>query len=78
MKLKLLFITIGLFVVCEKSFGQISEGFESTTTPATGWTYTSVTHGTNNPKTGTRCATFNATNDAITTPVIACPTLVSF
>lgn len=59
-------------------WGQISEGFESTTTPATGWTYTSVTHGTTNPRTPSRCVTFNGTNDAIITPLISNPNILTF
>ena len=57
---------------------QITEGFESTSPPPAGWTYTSVTHGTNNPRTGSRCATFNASNDAIITPLVGNPTSMSF
>ena len=67
-----------LFFSVKNSFAQLTEGFESTIIPATNWTYTSVTHGTNNPRTGSRCATFNANNDAIVTPLIASPGTLTF
>lgn len=60
------------------SWGQLNEGFESTSPPPSGWTYTSVTHGTNNPRNGTRCATFNANNDEIISPLISNPNQLSF
>uniref|UniRef100_UPI004049AE8A choice-of-anchor D domain-containing protein n=2 Tax=Flavobacterium sp. TaxID=239 RepID=UPI004049AE8A len=61
------------------AFAQIiNESFESATPPATNWVYNSVTHGSNNPRTGTRCATFNATSDVITTPLISNPDQLSF
>lgn len=78
MKFKKLLIIVVLMLSSVTSFGQISEGFESTTPPASGWTYNSVTHGTNNPRTGSRCATFNGTNDAIITPLVTNPNQLSF
>ncbi len=58
----------------------ISEGFESTTFPPTGWT--NSTNGcvrtTNNPRTGVACLCFNGVNDAIYTPIISAPNQLSF
>ncbi|MGV3630691.1 MAG: choice-of-anchor J domain-containing protein [Bacteroidota bacterium] len=70
-------ITFAFLLLSINATSQITEGFEGAGASA-GWTYTSVTHGTNNPRTGARCATFNATNDAIITPVIANPCDLSF
>ncbi len=65
-------------LICLNASAQISEGFESNTPPPAGWTYTSVGHTTTNPRTGSRCALFNAGNDAIVTPLIAAPASMSF
>lgn len=55
----------------------VSEGFESTSPPPSGWTYNSITHGTNSPRTGSRCATFNASGDALTSPLVSNPDQLS-
>ncbi|WP_221405339.1 Ig-like domain-containing protein [Flexibacter flexilis] len=59
-------------------FGQITEGFEGATPPPAGWSYVSVAHGTNNPRNGSKCATFDAANDAIITPIVASPDVLTF
>ena len=74
MKTKLFFLA---FLTSLLSWGQITEGFEGTP-PAPGWTYTSVTHETANFRTGAKCAGFNATNDAIVSPLVASPGALSF
>jgi hypothetical protein len=56
----------------------LAETFESLTPPPAGWTYTGVTHSTNNPRNGARNAMFNADNEAIVSPLIANPSTVSF
>lgn len=76
MKTKLNILIFFLFSIA--SWSQINESFESATPPATGWTYNSVTHGTNNPRTGIRCATFNASLDEVITPLITNPSQLSF
>lgn len=77
MKTKLLLLLLTFFV-STFSFGQINEGFEDVSTPPAGWTYNSVTHGMNNPRNGSRCATFNGSNDEIITPIITNPDQLSF
>jgi hypothetical protein len=56
----------------------LTETFESLTPPPAGWTYTGVTHSTNNPRNGARNAMFNADNEAMVSPLIANPSTVSF
>lgn len=75
MKFKLLFVA---FLVSAFSWGQVTEGFEGTTTPPTDWTYNSVTHETANFRSGSRCAGFNANADAIISPLVANPNQLSF
>jgi len=72
------FIFLGSSFNNEVSGQAINEGFEDTTPPPAGWTYNSVTHGTLNPRTGLRCATFNATSDHIITPLMTNPGNLSF
>lgn len=74
MKLKLFIVALFCSVL---GWGQVTEGFEGTP-PAPGWTYTSVTHETANFRTGAKCAGFNATNDAIVSPLVASPGALSF
>lgn len=75
---KLLFAAL-MLVAGINTWGQINEGFETngSSDPA-GWTNTSITYNTNNPRTGTRSAVFNATNDEMITPLIATPNALSF
>lgn len=75
---KKIFYFLLLFGIGLESWGQVNEGFESSSPPPSGWTYTSVTHGTNNPRNGSRCATFNANNDEIISPLISNPNQLSF
>lgn len=56
----------------------LAETFDAAATPPSGWTYTSMTHNTNNPRTGARSAVFNGDNDAMVSPLIANPSNVSF
>lgn len=80
MKTSIFYLTslVFLLLCSQKLFGQISEGFESTSLPPSGWVYNSVTHGNNNPRTGSRCATLNASNDALTSPLVSNPDQLSF
>lgn len=80
MKTSIFYLTslVFLLLCSQKLFGQISEGFESTSLPPSGWVYNSVTHGTNNPRTGSRCAILNASNDALTSPLVSNPDQLSF
>lgn len=73
-----IFLSFCLIIQVSLGWGQVTEGFESTTPPPAGWTYNSVTHGTNNPRTGSRCATFNASGDYIISPLQANPNVISF
>jgi hypothetical protein len=77
MKIKLLLFVVSL-LSATSSFGQINEGFEDTSTPPAGWTYNSVTHGTNNPRNGARSAVLNGSGDAMTTPLVSNPYQLSF
>lgn len=56
----------------------LTETFDAASTPPSGWTYTSMTHNTNNPRTGARSAVFNGDADAMVSPLIANPSTVSF
>lgn len=58
----------------------INEGFESTTFPPTGWTNTTsgCIRTPNNFRTGAYCLGFNGINDAIYTPILPNPSVLSF
>lgn len=53
------------------------EGFEGASPPS-GWTYSSITQNTNNPRTGSYSAIFNGNNDEMISPMIATPGTLSF
>lgn len=59
----------------------INESFESPTSAPwapSGWTYNSLTNGSNNPRTGSRCLTFNAAGDYAISPLLTTPDQLSF
>jgi len=56
----------------------LEESFESDSPPAPGWIYSDVKHGTNNPRTGARTATFTSNNQYIISPLITSPSDLSF
>lgn len=78
---KLVFLIVLVLVgVSISAQNLISEGFESTTFPPTGWTNSSsgCIRSTNNPRTGSANLAFNGVNDAIYTPQLSNPNQLSF
>ena len=59
---------------------QVYESFNGISTPTSGgtWAENSITHGNNLPRTGGSSIAFNASNDAIRTPLISNPGIFSF
>jgi hypothetical protein len=73
------FILISFFTFSQCNQYQIYESFGSTVPTQGGtWTTTSMVAGTTPVRTGTHQLTFNGTNDAIRTPQIANPGILTF
>lgn len=73
------FILISFFTFSQCNQYQIYESFNSTLPTQGGtWTATSIVYGTSPVRTGTHQLTFNGVNDAIRTPQIANPGVLTF
>lgn len=72
-----IFISLLIYIHSNAQY-LIDESFESTILPAEGWSYHSVTHGINNPRTGQRSLTFNSRDDYAITPLLINPDSLFF